>query len=52
MQKASSAASSSLSAAGALFVLLGAEEFLMVGKALSPARDVAGVAPVTKLVAV
>lgn len=52
MQKASSAASSSLSAAGALFVLLGAEEFLMVGQALSPSRDIAGIAPVTKLVAV
>lgn len=52
MQKASSAASSSLSAAEALFVLLGAEELLMLGWDLSLGKDVARIAPVTKLAAV
>lgn len=39
MQKASSAADSSLSAAEALLVLLGAEELLMLGQALSSGRE-------------
>lgn len=52
IQKASSAASSSLSAAEALFVLLGAEELLVLGWDLSPAGHVARIAPVTKLAAV
>lgn len=35
-----------------MFVLLGAEELVMLRQASSPGRDVARLAPVTKLVAV